>query len=64
VADDGFRSSPIYGAWQDADRFPAPATGNYQPKDALKNSIYVVPAQAGAQANQKRLDARLRGHDG
>jgi hypothetical protein len=29
----------------------------------LKNSTFVVPAQAGTQEIQMRLDARLRGHD-
>jgi hypothetical protein len=33
-------------------------------KEGLKNPTFVVPATAGTQEIQMRLDARLRGHDG
>ena len=33
-------------------------------KESLINSSFDVPAQAGTQAIQAFLDARMRGHDG
>jgi hypothetical protein len=38
-------------------------SGSPQAKEGLKNPAFVVPAKAGTQRIQMRLDARLRGHD-